>query len=161
MAEGGPIFPYSAYPVSSDVFPNVHVGGGGNSVHDEGLGVTASLTSDAIWRLRFQMPKTLPSGGTAKLKLRALAAATSGFVRVVAEWAMVAAESSPSGASLSVEENNDLTWAAGDTDVIKELKFNLDAATVTADNTLVMDLKFASASTLAFVSTWHASVVWE
>ena len=47
-------------------------GGGANSKHDEGLGVEASLGANATWRLRFQMPHTLPTG-TGKLRLLALA----------------------------------------------------------------------------------------
>ena len=41
---GGPILPRSAFAVTANrVFPNVHVGGGANSKHEEGLGVEASV----------------------------------------------------------------------------------------------------------------------
>lgn len=158
---GGPIFPRSAYPVSSRVFPNIHVGAGANSKHEEGLGVEASLGADAIWRLRFQMPPTLPTG-TGKIKLRALANATSGVAKVNPKWASVAVEEDPSGATLNAEGTTTVTWAAGDNDQYKEAEINLDADTLVADEEVVMDLTFETTSwTLAQVSTWIASIIWE
>lgn len=159
---GGPIFPRSAYPVTAGrVFPNVHVGAGANSKHEEGLGVEASVGADAIWRLRFQMPPTLPSG-TCKLLLRALANATSNAAKVNPKWASVAAEEDPSGATLQAEGTGTVTWAAGDNDQYKELKITLDADTPVGGEEIVMDLTFETSSwTLAVVSTWIASVIWE
>jgi hypothetical protein len=56
---GGPFFPNSAVPVTANrVFPNIHIGAGANSKHEEGLGVEASVGADSIWRLRFWMPPT-------------------------------------------------------------------------------------------------------
>src|SRR3972149_10836650 len=113
---GGPVFPRSAYPVTAGrVFPNIHVGAGANSKHEEGFGVEASVGADSIWRLRFQMPPTLPSG-TAKLKLRALANAISGAAKVNPKWASVAVEEDPSSATLNAEGTGTITWAAGDND---------------------------------------------
>jgi len=159
---GGPIFPSSAYPVTGGrVFPNFHVGAGANSKHDEGLGVEASVGADATWRLRFQMPPTLPSG-TCKLRLLALANATSGDARVNPMWASVAPEESPSGATLNAEGTSTLTWGAGDNDQYKELKITLDADTPVASEMIVMDLVFETSSwTLAQISTWIASIIWE
>jgi hypothetical protein len=158
---GGPLFPHSAYPVSSRVFPNFHVGAGANSKHDEGLGVEASLGADAIWRLRFQLPPTLPTG-TGKLRLLALANATSNAAKVNPKWASVAVEESPSGAALNAEGTGTVTWGAGDNDQYKELKVDLDADTLVAGEEVVMDLTFETASwTLAQVSTWIASIIWE
>lgn len=159
---GGPIFPHSAVPVTpGNVFPNVHVGAGANSKHDEGLGVAASIGADSIWRLRFQMPPgSLPSG-TCQLRLLALANATTGNARVNPKWASVAAEEDPSGATLNVEGVATLAWGAGDADQYKEQTFTLDADTPVAGEVIVMDLTFETASwTLAQVSTWSACVRW-
>ena len=160
---GGPIFPHSAYPVTAGrVFPNVHVGGGANSKHDYGLGVEASVGADSIWRLRFQMPPTSLPSGTGKLRLIALANATSNSAKVNAKWASVAMEESPSGATLNAEGTSTLTWAAGDNDQYKELLVTLDADTLVAGEIVVMDLTFETASwTLAVVSTWQPSIIWE
>jgi len=159
---GGPIFPNSAFPVTAGrVFPNFHVGAGANSKHDEGLGVEASVGADSTWRLRFQMPPTLPSG-TGKLRLLALANATSGVAKVNPKWVSVAVEEDPSSATLVAETVQTVTWAAGDNDQYKELKVTLDADTLVAGEIVVMDLVFETASwTLAAVSTWIASIIWE
>lgn len=158
---GGPIFPHSAYPVSANVFPNIHVGAGANSKHDDGLGVVASLAADAIWRLRFQMPPVLPTG-TCKLRMLGLANATSGAAKINPKWVSVAAEESPSGATLVAETTQTVTFAAGDNDQYKELKVILDGDTVVATEEIVMDLTFETTSwTLAQISTWHVSIIWE
>ncbi|HEV3262050.1 MAG TPA: hypothetical protein VG013_34685, partial [Gemmataceae bacterium] len=67
---GGPIYPSSAYPASSNCFPNFYPGAVSPNAapHDEGLGVAASIAADSVWELRFPMPPTLPSG-TLKLRL--------------------------------------------------------------------------------------------
>lgn len=158
----GPLFPHSAIPVTADrVFENVHVGAGANSKHEIGLGVEASLGADAIWRLRFMLPPTLPSG-TCKLRLLALANATSGAAKVNPKWASVAVEEDPSSATLLAETTQTITWAAGDNDQYKELKVNLDADTPVAGEIVVMDLTFETLNwTLAQVSTWSAAIIWE
>lgn len=160
---GGPIFPHSAYPVTSgNVFPNFHVGAGANSKHDEGLGVAASIGADSTWRLRFWMPPSSLPSGTCKLRLLALANATSGSAKVNPKWVSVAPEEDPSGATLNAEGTSTLTWAAGDNDQYKELKITLDADTPVAGEVIVMDLVFETSSwTLAQVSTWQAAVIWE
>ena len=158
---GGPLFPHSAYPVSSRVFPNFHVGAGANSKHDEGLGVEASLGADAIWRLRFQMPPTLPTG-TGKLRLLALANSAANAAKVNPKWVSVAVEEDASAAALNAEGTGTITWATSDEDVYKELKITLDADTLVASEEVVMDLTFETASwTLAQVSTWIVSIIWE
>lgn len=159
---GGPIFPHSAYPVTTaNTFPNIHVGAGANSKHDEGMGVAASIAADSTWRLRFQCPPALPTG-TGKLVLRAIAAATSGSAQVNPKWVSVAAEEDPSSATPVAEGASTVTWATGDSDVYKETKITLDADTLVAGEVVVMDLVFETASwTLAVVSTWQAFLVWE
>ncbi len=159
---GGPIFPHSAFPVTAGrVFPNFHVGAGANSKQDEGLGVEASVGADSTWRLRFQMPPTLPTG-TGKLRLLALANATSGVAKVNPKWVSVAVEEDPSGATLNAEGTSTVTWSTGDNDQYKELKVTLDADTLVASEEVVMDLVFETASwTLAQISTWIVSIIWE
>lgn len=160
---GGPIFPHSAFPVTAGrVFPNFHVGDGANSKQDEGLGVEASVGADSTWRLRFQMPpSTLPTG-TGKLRLLALADAVAGVAKVNPKWASVAVEEDPSSATLNVEGTQTVTWSAADDDVYKELKVDLDADTLVASEEVVMDLVFETTDwTLAQVSTWIASIIWE
>ncbi len=160
---GGPIFPHSAFPVNSDVFPNFHVGAGANSKHDEGLGVKASLSSDATWRLRFQLPPTLP-GGTGKLLLRGLSEAPASTLnaKINPEWASVAADEDPSSATLSAEGTSTVSFGTSDGDKYREAKVTLDADTLVAGEEVVMDLVFESTSwTLDKVSTWIASIIWE
>lgn len=159
---GGPIFPHSVFPVTADrVFPNFHVGAGANSKQDEGLGVEASVGADSTWRLRFQMPPTLPTG-TGKVLLRALANAVTGNAKVNPKWVSVAAGEDPSSAALNAEGVQTITWAAGDADDYKDTKVDLDADTLVASEEVIMDLVFETASwTLAVVSTWIVSIIWE
>lgn len=164
---GGPLFPYSGYPATAGkVFPKFHVGGGSNSKHEEGMGVMASLDGDAIWRLRFQLPATLPSG-TCKLRLIGLGTnATGGALsaKVNPKWASVAMSESPSAATLQAEGVQTISWAASsaDDDKYKETKITLDADTPVGGEIIVMDLTFETSGwTLSTVSTWIASLIWE
>ena len=160
---GGPVFPHSAYPATTGrVFPNIHTGAGASSKHEEGLGVEASVGADSIWRLRFRMPPTTLPTGTCKLDLWALANATTGNAKVNAKWVSVANNEDPSSATLVAEGTSTLSWAGGGNDKYTNLKVTLDADTPVAGETIVMDLTFETASwTLAVVSTWQASVIWE
>lgn len=160
---GGPIFPNSAFPVSAFVFPNFHVGAGANSKQDEGLGVTdaSTLTADAIWRLRFQIPPSLPTG-TGKLRILSLANAITGVLKINPKWVSVAVEEDPSSATLNAEGTSTVTWSTGDNDQYKETKVDLDADTLVASEMVVMDLTFEDTSTtLAVDSTHIVSVIWE
>lgn len=159
---GGPLFPYSAHPVTAGrVFPNTHIAAAANSKHERGMGVEASVGADSIWRLRFECPGTLPSG-TGKIRLRALAAATTGNAKVNVKWRSVAMEEDPAGSAPTAEGVSTLTWAAGDSDVYKELKVTLDADTLVGGEIVVVDLTFETALwTLAVVSTWTAAIIWE
>jgi hypothetical protein len=159
---GGPIFPFSRFPVNSGrVFPYIYVGGGANSKHEQGMGVVASMAFDSIWRLRFAMPPSLPSG-TGKLRLLALANVAAGAAKVNPKWVSVAPEESPSAATLLAEGTGTITWGAGDNDQYKELKINLDADTLVANEVVVMDLVFeATGWTVAAVSVWQAMIIWE
>lgn len=158
---GGPIFPRSAYPTTSNAFPYVYIGAGANSKHEEVLGVAASLAADTIWRLRFQMPPTLPTG-TGKLRLLLLANATSGNAKINPKWVSVAVEENASSATPVAETVQTVTWAASDNDQYKELKVTLDADTLVESEEVVMDLTFETASwTLAQILGVIPSIIWE
>jgi hypothetical protein len=160
---GGPIYPSSAFPADSSgrLFPNFYAGGGGNAApRDEGLGVKASLDADATWELRFPMPPSIPTG-TLKLRLLALANATSGVAKVTVKDGRCPAGSSPSAATLTSETQSSITWTAAD--VYNEVKVSLTGVGSLAGNDmLVVALTFNTTSwTLAQVSTWLASIIWE
>lgn len=171
----GPLFSHSEFPVTAGTtFPSVYVGGGANSKQDVGLGVAASIAADATWRLRYQMPPSLPTG-TLKLVVRCLANATSGVARINPKWVSVAAGVSPSAATLVAEtvtpdsvtgaagSGDTATWGAGDNDQYIEIKWTLNAATApAAGEVLVLDLVFETASwTLAQTLTVQPFLIWE
>jgi hypothetical protein len=97
--------------------------------------------------------------------LRALANAASGAAKVTVQLAKVAAGSSPSGATLTSEAQQTVTWSAGENDVYKETKLTLaNTALTTGDEgkVLVCDVVYnASGWTLAQVSTWQIFLIWE
>ena len=157
---GGPIFYYSAFPVTSGrVFPSFFVGDGANSKEDEGLGVEASVGANSIWRLRFAMPPTLPTG-TGKPRAWGQADAVTGVARVHVKWASVAMAEDPSSATLNDETVASVTWTTAEDDVYKEIVTTLDADTLVADEIVVMDWTFETASwTLAVESVWNANTI--
>lgn len=160
---GGPILPNSLFPgdTTGRLFPSFYGGAGGNAAaRDEGMGVMASLSANATWELRFLMPPTIPSG-TLKLRLLALANAGAGDAKVTVSDAAVAAGASPSAATLTAETQATVTWASGDNDKYKEAKISL-SATPAGNDILVVALTFNNTGwTLAQVSTWIASIIWE
>lgn len=159
LSQYGPIHPLSAVPdTSGDVYPNVHAD---SSKYREGMGVAASLGSDRTWHLEFEMPPVLPTG-TSKLLLIAVADAASGSAKVNPKWASVADGEISFGATRNAEGTATLTWGGGDNHKDKRTKITLDADTVVAGETIVMDLVFETSGwTLAAVSTWKAVIVWE
>ena len=161
---GGPISPSSAVPSDASgngrVFPWQYVGGGGNASNiEETLGVSASLTTnDPVWMLRFPMPPSIPTG-TMKLRLLALANATSGTAKVTISDLNVAAGSSPSAATLDTETQVSLTWTAAD--VYVESKTAL-TPTPSGNDVMVVALTFNhSGWTLAQKSGWIPTIIWE
>jgi hypothetical protein len=158
---GGPIAPYSAFPVTAgNCFPNVYVGGGANSKHEEGLGVAASIGADSTWRLRFRFPEVIPSG-TAKIELWALANASTGVAKITVKDADVAPAASPSAATLTSETQISMDWSSGaGVDQYKVASVAITPTPVAGD-ILVCDLVFNTASwTLAQVSTWWPWLIW-
>ena len=160
---GGPIFPHSAFPADTTgrLFPNFHVGAGSGSKQDGGMGVEASLDTDANWELRFQMPPTLPTG-TGKLVLRGTANASTGNAVINPAWVSVADNEDPSAATLIAEGNQTITFVAVD-DYIA-VKVTLDADTLVGGESVVMQLRMIATGavwTLAQVSTWQVFIIWE
>ena len=160
---GGPILPNSLYPADTAgrLFPSFYGGAGGNaSPRDEGMGVEASLDADATWELRFLMPPSIPTG-TLKLRLLALANAGSGDAKLTVKDAPCAAGNSPSATSLNNETQTTVSWASGDNDKYKEAKVTLTSSP-SGNDVLVVAITFQSTGwTLAQVSTWIASIIWE
>ncbi|RPH38303.1 hypothetical protein EHM92_00030 [bacterium] len=123
--------------------------------------VLASLDADAIWRLRFQLPATLPAG-TCKLRLIGLCNDDSHVAKVNPKWASVAMAEDPSSATLQAEGTTTVTWGASDHDKYVESKITLDADTPVGGEIIAMDLTFETSGwTLDQISTWMASLIWE
>ena len=77
-------------------------------------------------------------------------------------WASIAAEESPSGATLQAEGTQTITWAASDNDVYKVSDVTLDGDTVVAGEMIALDLTFEdTGTTLAVASTHYATILWE
>ncbi len=126
----------------------------------------ASLTADAVTELRFHVPPALPTG-TLKLRILALANATSGAAKltvsdgVATPAASPAACGNPSAVTLTAESQTTITWTTSENDRYKESKVTLTAAPVASD-VLVVAVKFQTTSwTLAVVSTYIFTIIWE
>lgn len=127
----------------------------------EGMGVAASISTDAIWQLVFMLPVSLPSG-TAKLQLIAIANATSGSAKVNPKWNVAGEGERPGTLTLNAEGTTTVTWSSGDANEYRVVKITLDASTATAGKLLVMRLYFETSGwTLAVPSTWLPFVIWE
>ena len=159
---GGPIRPFSVHFETADrVFPYVYESDGANHQHIEGIGVEASLGANATVELAFEMPPTLPTG-TGKLRLIAQADATANAAKVNPTWASVAIGEDPSAATLTAEGTGTITWSTNDDDEFQELKITLDGDTLVGGEIVVMDLIFENTDwTLAVISAWQASIIWE
>ncbi|CAM6003249.1 unnamed protein product [Sphagnum balticum] len=152
---GGPITPSSIYlgAASGNLFPNFYTGGGSNaSPTEQGIGVVASLGSDAVAMLRFPMPPTIPSG-TLKLRNLMLANATSGTIKYTVSDINVAATGDPSNATMNSETQSSATWSssAGSTaDDYIEVKTTLTSSPsgITTIDTLMADTPAAFSTLL-------------
>ncbi len=161
---GGPILPSSVYlggasgNLSSTFYipvTNTNLAGA-----TEGIGVVASLTADSNAVLQFNLPEVLPIG-TAKLRLLAMSSATTGNAIITVKDAGTAAASNIGATSLTTDATaQTVTWTAAD--VLLETKINLTGAGITANNVFTVLLTFVTASwTLAQISVWQATLVWE
>lgn len=159
---GGPILPSSIYlggasgNLSATVYvPATNTNGAGAI---EGIGVVASLASDAAAILQFNLPESIPTG-TAKLRCLAWANATSGTAKLTISDGQTAASSNIGGTTLSAETQVSQTWATAD--IIVENKVTLTTSP-TANDILTVKATFNTTSwTLAATSVWQFSLVWE
>ena len=111
---GGPILPSSIYlggasgNLSATVYvPNTNTNTAGAI---EGVGVVASLTADAPAVLQFNIPEVIPSG-TIKLRILAMANATSGVAKLTVKDASTSAGSNIGATTLTSETQVSQTWA--------------------------------------------------
>lgn len=160
---GGPIFP-SSDPVpdaSGQVFPNVHVGTN-RRIAGMGIADATTLSADRTWFLNFDFPNPLPSG-TCKLRLRGYANATTGDVDFQVFWKSVALTESIDLATGSMFDEGALaavTFSVAH--AAHQLLVTFDADTPVAGETCIVNLVVLDATTtIAAVSTWQASLIWE
>lgn len=156
---GGPIFPYSQVPdTTGDIYPTVFA----DTRFEQAIGLAASFAALVQLEMRWKLPPTLPSG-TLKLLCHAISNVATGVVNIRPRWASVAAEERPGTFTLLDEGDaaGVITWVTGDEFQIKELKVTLDADTVVAGESLIMDLDFETDSTLAAESFWTFALIWE
>ncbi len=174
---GGPFFPSSVdYGTSGQLFPNYHVGGGGNAAATEeghGVAAAADLSADRSFSFRFTMPDSLPTG-TPTFVVRMLNGNTSGDLSIDPTGASVAVDEDPSAASLTAEGPNPtsrstansgsgnatFTLSAGDDDVYLEARWTMDAFAPVAGEVVVMQLRVDDGdTTVTAVSTLTAFIL--
>lgn len=158
----GPVLPSSVYlgGASGNLYPAVYIPATNTNAAGaiEGIGVVASLGSDAPAVLQFAMPEVIPSG-TLKLRVRAFANATSGVAKLTVKDKNCAAGASLGTTTLNSETQLSQTWATAD--IIVENKITL-SSTPSANDILTVLATFNTTSwTLAAVSVWTFEIVWE
>ncbi len=167
---GGPIAPRSVYlgGQNGKLFQYFYAGAGGNAApNEEGdVSVMASLNADAVLQLRYHMPPQIPTG-TLKLRVIALANATSGAAKLTVSDGIATPATSPSSSgnpstiTLTSETQTTVTWAASENDRYKEAKVTL-TSTPAANDVLVVAITFQTSGwTLAQISTWKFDLIWE
>lgn len=159
---GGPLLPSSVYlgAAAGNLWPSffIPVTNTNNAGAIEGIGVVASLASDAVAVLQFNLPETIPSG-TAKIRCLAMASTTAGVAKLTINDGQTAAGSNIGATTLSTEAQVVQTWTTAD--VLVENKVTLTTAP-TANDILTVRATFNSSGwTLAAASTWQLSLVWE
>lgn len=159
---GGPILPSSIYlgGAAGNLYPSFYIPAtntnGAGAL--EGIGVVASLGSDAPLVLQFNMPESIPSG-TLKLRCLAMANATSGAAKLTVKDKNVAAGSSLGTSTLNTETQLSQTWATAD--ILVENKIALTSTPSANDILTVLATFNTTGWTLASASTWQFSIVWE
>ena len=160
MAGGALLHSDPIYDTNGNIYPGIYTGSS-NSRKSPGHVVVASLGANSVLTLEFEAPQVLPSG-TPYLRVRALANGNGNGVFNPA-WASVAvgAGEGPDNVTPSAEGNTTITWSSDQND-FKEAKVQLDADTIVADEIIHMEITFVSASwTLAVISVWEFSIIWE
>jgi len=163
---GGPILPSSVYlgGASGSLYPNFYIPNtntnGAGAL--EGVGVVSSLTSSTNGYpavMQFNMPESLPTG-TLKLRMLAMANATSGVAKVTISDGKTSAGSNIGATTMTSETQTSQTWATAD--ILVENKVTLTTSPSANDIlTVVATFNSTSAWTLAAASVWQFSVVWE
>jgi hypothetical protein len=159
---GGPLLPSSIYigGASGNLSPIFYVPATNTNTAGaiEGIGVVASLGADASAVLQFNLPEVLPSG-TFKLRILAWANATSGVAKLTVKDNQTAAGSNIGATTLNTETQLSQTWATAD--IIVENKITLTTVPV-INNIFTVQATFnTSGWTLAQISVWQFSLVWE
>lgn len=159
---GGPLLPSSVYlgGASGNLYPNFYVPNTNTNSAGafEGIGVVASLGSDAAAVLQFNLPPTIPTG-VVKLRCLATANATSGVAKVTVKDGQASAGSNIGASSLSTETQLSQSWSVAD--VLVENKIVLTTAPVSGDIFTVLVTFNSTGWTLGSASTWQFSLVWE
>lgn len=165
-----------AYPVTAGkVFPSDFILTGGTiDVIVRGLGVKATLDTDAIWRTVWKAPAEIPVGTTPKLELELFSPASSGVIKANPGWVakspnadLSATARSSEGLTPTVKTGGGATdtmeWATGDNIQGLRVKWTLDATTApTAGQLILLDIALATSGwTLAQVLTMVPDVFWE
>lgn len=168
---GGPLLPSSIYlgGASGLLSPAFYMAGAGTigQAYIEGIGVVASLGSDAGAVLQFNLPEVLPTG-VLKLRCLAWANATTGTAYWTISDGNTAPGSSIASTSLTAENSgNTYSQAWTTADIIVENKITLTPTPVVNNIfTVVPTFKHNSVPagstwSLAQTSVWQFSLVWE
>lgn len=159
---GGPILPSSMYlgGASGNLYPSFYVPATNtnNAGAIEGVGVVASLGADSAAVLQFNLPESIPTG-TLKLRCLAWANATSGVAKLTVSDGQTAVGSNIGATTLTAETQVSQTWSSAD--VIVENKVTLTTSPTANEILTVLATFNTSGWTLAAVSNWQFSLVWE
>lgn len=159
---GGPILPSSVYlgGASGNLSATFYIPATNTNAAGalEGIGVIASLGSDAAAVMQFNMPESIPSG-TLKLRCLAMANATSGVAKLTIKDKNVAASASLGTSTLNSETQLSQTWATAD--ILVENKITLTSSPNANDILTVLATFNTTSWTLAAASVWQFSIVWE
>lgn len=158
------IHPVSSHPrTQNKTFPRVLKTADYNR-YIEGLGVMASLDSDAELHYVFHTPFELPTG-TAKLELNTIADNGGGDAKINPMWKSVDFDESMdlNNASLNEEGIQTISWTYNtDENKIKRITVNLDADTIVADEMILLVLEMQTANwTMNAATVWLPSINWE
>jgi hypothetical protein len=165
---GGGLLPSSIYVggAPGNLSPSFYVAGTNTVANQgafEGIGVVASLGAIASAILQFNAPEVIPTGQL-KLRTLAMANATSGTAYWQIQDGITSPGSSVGTTALTLEPNQSLTWTTAD--ILMESKQNLSVAP-SANQIITVILNFAQQSgslqafTLAQISVWQQSLIWE
>lgn len=160
---GGPLLPSSVYfgAASGNAYPAFYTPATNTNTagYLEGAGVVATLGADAPVTMQFNMPETIPSG-TLKLRILAMANATSGVAKLTVKDASTSAGANIGATTLTSETQLSQTWATAD--ILVENKITLTATAPTANQITTILATFNTTGwTLAAASVWQFSLVWE